>query len=77
MGTILLNNPDPEYFWLIFMATLIISVPNVLEWTAPTLLSSLWFPSNERAFSTATTAAIAPQVRNAHTWCGKEKREEE
>jgi len=38
------------------------SVPNIIEWSAPSLLSAVWFPPNERAFATASTGATAPQV---------------
>ena len=53
---------DPNYFWLLLLGQAVSSITNVLEWSAPSLLSAVWFPQNERAFATASVGATAPQV---------------
>lgn len=53
---------DPDYFWLLLLGQVVCSVTNILEWSAPSLLSAKWFPPNERAFATASVGATAPQV---------------
>uniref|UniRef100_A0A1X7VCQ1 Major facilitator superfamily (MFS) profile domain-containing protein n=1 Tax=Amphimedon queenslandica TaxID=400682 RepID=A0A1X7VCQ1_AMPQE len=53
---------NPNYFWLLLMGQGVSSFTNVLEWSAPSLMSAVWFPQNERAFATASVGATAPQV---------------
>ena len=52
----------PEYFWLLLPGQALSSMPSVIEWSAPALLSAVWFPPNERALATTLVGAIAPQV---------------
>lgn len=54
---------DPHYFWLLLVGQGVSSVTNLIEWSAPSLVSAVWFPPNERAFATASVGATAPQVQ--------------
>jgi FLVCR family feline leukemia virus subgroup C receptor-related protein len=51
-----------NYFWLLLVGQSVCVITNLLEWSAPSLVSATWFPQNERAFATATVGATAPQV---------------
>ena len=51
-----------NYFFLLLFGQTFIAVQNVIEWSAPALLSAVWFPPHERAVATALVGAVAPQV---------------
>ena len=61
---LLLSGPD--FFWLLLAGQTFGSLTNAFEWSAPSLLASVWFPHSERASASALLGAIAPNVRNAH-----------
>ena len=54
---------DPGLYWVQLLGYSVVSLTNVLELTACSLLSSVWFPSGERGIATAVIAAVAPAVR--------------
>ena len=60
--TVLLSGPG--YFWILLAGQVVSSILNVLEWGAPSYISAVWFPPNERAFATTMVAATAPQASN-------------
>ena len=58
--TVLLSGSG--YFWILLVGQVVSSILNVLEWGAPSYISAVWFPPNERAFATTMVAATAPQA---------------
>ena len=54
---------DPGLFPLLMAGQAVASISNLLLWTGPSFLSSVWFSPSERAISTAIAGAMAPQVK--------------
>lgn len=53
---------DPHYFWLIIIGQLVASIANTIEWSAPSLFSSVWFPAHQRATVTAILGSACVQA---------------
>ena len=58
------SDTDPGLFPLVMVGQTVASISNLLLWTGPSFLSSVWFSPTERAISTAIAGAIGPQVTN-------------
>ena len=56
------HSPGPEHFWLLLSGQTVVALCNVLMWGATSLLSEIWFPSSERATSSAFGGGISAQL---------------
>lgn len=51
----------PSMFWVLLVGHSITSIPCTMLWSAPSLLSSRWFPPSERATATTIAGTISAQ----------------
>ena len=56
------SSTGSQYFWIVLTGQFISSTSNALFFGGGSLLSEIWFPSSERALSTAIAGGISPQL---------------
>ena len=54
--------PGPEYFPLMLAGQTLTYIPYVMQSSIPSMVSSIWFPANERVIATALVALVPSQV---------------
>ncbi|KAL5476265.1 hypothetical protein EMCRGX_G026188 [Ephydatia muelleri] len=52
----------PSMFWILLVGQSITSIPCTMLWSAPSMLSSLWFPPSQRATATTIAGAMSAQI---------------